>query len=563
MREKAIVKKSARFDIEHASAKEIALFSLLPFGLMTISNVVGSALNLYFSDVLGLGLVATGLILAVSKLWDAVNDPMMGLIVDRTRSKWGKCRPYILLMALPLMASFILLFSPVEFGDRFGTFTVNQIDMEATFATVGNGFHVVRTVSSAISKGNFIFAMIAYLLFYTFNTAVDIPYQGLPPLLFPDSKQRVRAISFSSILGSIGTILPSIVLFPIVYAFSDQRIGFFVGAIVFSIVGGLSLGVSFFGIKEKVVLKPKRVSYFATLKIIFAQNKNIRILMASVFFASITNLGAMFLIYFCKWNCYGIIDFPALEEWIFSTFHKRISMTEEGILYPLLSITSGISYMLSMAIVPRLLKRMSKKKLFIRQSLIFAAADVAVFLICRYVFPYNSPDLTLARIGLTIYALLRFFTNFPVGMSTVLLTAIFADTVDTIEMNSGERLEGATFSFKSLVNKLGVAGFNLIMMATVQSFGYDKLTALAKHKDALKDAGQILTREAVLENNTTLNAIFFMLTVLGAIGLILQAVPMFFYKFNEEENQLQITAFRDERDRQREAELKAAVRSTK
>ena len=178
--------------------------------------------------------------------------------------------------------------------------------------------------------------------------------------------------------------------------------------------------------------------------------------------------------------------------------------------------------MLSMAIVPRLPKKMDKKTLFIRQSVIFAAADVIVFFVCTYVFPYTSPDLRLALIGLFVYAILRFFTNFPVGMSTVLLTAMFSDTVDTIEMDSGERLEGATFSFKGLINKFGVAGFNLIMMMAVNAFEYEKLQALAQ-RDL---AGEAIERGEVLANKSSLTALFFMLTVLGAIGLVLQRCPI-------------------------------------
>lgn len=545
-------------NLKSATTREIIAFSLLPFGLLTFVNVIGNALNVYFSDVLGLGLVATGLILALTKIWDAVNDPMMGMLVDKTRTKWGKCRPWVLAMSIPLCVSLILLFAPVDFGEKFGTFTVSQIDLAATLNTFDEGFHVVREVSKPISKGNFWYAVIAYILFYTFNTAVDIPYQGLTPLVFPESEKRVKAISWSNIVGSIGTILPSIVFFPIVYAFSDERQGYFAAAIVFAVLAGIPIIASFFGIKEKVYIKPKKVKYSQTLKMIFS-NKNMTVLIITAFFAAITNIGAMFLMYFAKWNCRGIFDFPAAEAWLQANLHLNISLSEEGILFPVLSISSGISYMLSMAIVPPLLRRMDKKTLWIRMSLIFAVADVLVFLICMYVVPYTSPDLAVARAGFFVYAILRFFTNFPVGMSVVLITAIFSDTVDTIEMESGERLEGAVFSFKSLVNKFGIAGFNLIIMAIVNAFGYSKLVDLAD----LEKAGQVITRADVLQYTPALNAIFFMLTVMGAIGLVLQAIPMFFYKFDEKENEEKIAEFRKHKEEMIQAELDAALAAEK
>lgn len=550
------VKKRKRLDLKNATTKEILMFSLLPFGLLTIQNVIGNALNVYFTDYLGIGMVATGMVLAVTKIWDAINDPMMGMIVDRTRTKWGKCRPYLLWMAVPLMVATALLFAPVDFVNS-PDFQISQIDLASTLSTIGNDFHIIRT-AEGVNTGNFWYAVAAYLLFYTAYTAVDIPYQGLNPLLFPENKTRVKAISISNIFGSIGTILPSIVFFPIAYAFKDVRMGFFVAACVFAVLAGIPIMLSFFGVKEKVYIEKKPIKYRKVLSIIF-RDKNMRVLLVVVFFNAIVNLGAMFLMFFAKWNCYGIFDFPALNEWL-AGHGLGITFNEEGLLFPVLSITSGISYMLSMAIIPPLLKKMSKKQLFIWSSVIFAVLDIIVFVICMYVFPLNSPDLTQARIGFVVYALLRFFTNFPVGMSIVLLMAIFSDAVDMIEMRTGERLEGGVFSFRSLINKFGIAGFNLIVMAIVNAFGYSYMSnTLTK----LKDAGT-LTREILWRDHTpVLNAIFAMLTILGAVGLILQVLPMLRYKFDEKKAEKDLAEFREKRDAEVEAELAAALEKKK
>lgn len=325
-------------------------------------------------------------------------------------------------------------------------------------------------------------------------------------------------------------------------------------SIVFAVLAGIPIAVSFFGIKEKVYIESEPIKYRETLKIVF-KNKNMRALIWATFFASITNLGAMFLMFFAKWNCYGIFNFPALNAWL-ADHHLNVTLSEEGLLFPILSISSGISYMLSMALVPWLLKKMDKKTLWIRMSFVCAIANIAVWAICMFVFPYTSTDLTTARIGFVVYCLCRFFTNFPVGMSLVLLTAIFSDTVDVIEMESGKRLEGAVFSFRSLVNKIGIALFNLVVMAAVNAFGY---STMSTELNALKDAGT-LTRDVLLTNHMpVLNAIFFMLTILGSIGLVLQALPMFKYKFNEAENEDKIRKFREEKEARLQAELDAAI----
>lgn len=546
-----------KIDLKSASVKEILAFSLLPFGLLTVINVIGNALNVYLADNLGLGMVGAGLVLTITKVWDAVNDPMMGMIVDKTRTRWGKCRPYLVWMVIPMMVGLILLFAPVDFVNS-GSFAISQIDLASTIATIGDGFHIVRT-NESVNTGNFWYAVAAYLIFYTFYTAIDIPYQGLTPLVFPDSKNRVKAISISNIFGSIGTVLPSLVFFPIVYAFEDARKGFFVAAIVFAVMAGIPIVISFFGIKEKVYIEKEPVKYGKALKIVFG-NKNMRALIAAAFFNALVNLGAMFLMFFAKWNCYGIFDFPALNGWVESTIGFNPNLTEEGLLFPILSISSGISYMLSMAIVPALLKKMDKKTLFIHMSWICAVANVIVYVLCMYVFPYTSENLTQARIGFVVYCLCRFFTNFPVGMSVVLLQAIFSDAVDVIEMETGERLEGAVFSFKSLLNKFGIAIFNLIVMAIVNAFGY---STMSTELTTLKEAGQ-LTRDVMLANHLpVLNAIFFMLTILGSIGLILQIFPMLAYKFNEAENEEKIKEFRAKKEAELEAQIQAAANSNK
>ena len=69
--------KTKRIDLKNSTAKEIIAFSLLPFGLLTIQTLINTALNLYLTDVLGLTLAMNSIVLSATKIWDAVNDPMM------------------------------------------------------------------------------------------------------------------------------------------------------------------------------------------------------------------------------------------------------------------------------------------------------------------------------------------------------------------------------------------------------------------------------------------------------------------------------------------------------
>lgn len=223
------------------TTREILAFSLLPFGISTVYSIVGTALNMYFTDVLGLSLSMTGIMLAVTKVWDAVNDPLMGMLVDKTNTRWGKCRPYVFWMSGPMILVTAMLFAPIDFGQT----------------------------------GNFIYAIIAYILYYTIYTALDIPNKGLAPLVFLEDKLRVKALSWSNILGSLGSVLPSLLFFTVagLWGRENQKQGYFFSALIFATIGAVPMFFSAFGFKEKIKIPPKKEKYVDGLKIVFKDKK--------------------------------------------------------------------------------------------------------------------------------------------------------------------------------------------------------------------------------------------------------------------------------------------------
>lgn len=145
--------------LKNKTTREIIAFSLLPFGMSTIYGIMSTALNLYLTDVLGLSLAMTGIVLSVTKIWDAINDPMMGMIVDKTHTKLGKCRPYIFWMSFPVIIVTALLFAPVNFSQ----------------------------------KGNFIYAIVLHI-FFTILYILLSTYRirALLPLYSPRTKKESR-----------------------------------------------------------------------------------------------------------------------------------------------------------------------------------------------------------------------------------------------------------------------------------------------------------------------------------------------------------------------------------
>ena len=185
-------------------------------------------------------------------------------------------------------------------------------------------------------------------------------------------------------------------------------------------------------------------------------------------------------------------------------------------------------------------------------SFIGAAANIIVYVVGIYLVPYN----TVA--GFVLYAVLRFFTNFPVGMSMVLLVSIIADVTDSIEMETGERLEATVYSFKGLLFKISAAVFNVVVLQVIDTLGYNAERMEAITENVTKPLIESTLKANIIDGvnyTTLLNGIFFMLTAVGAIALILQAIPMFAFKFDENKMEEKLVEYRKQKEAERENEL--------
>ena len=90
--------------------KERNLYLAGLLGQNMIYNIIATGMAYYFQSVIFIPAIAISVIMAVARVWDAINDPMMGTIVDRTRTKWGKCRPYLIFVPAIVLVTTILTF---------------------------------------------------------------------------------------------------------------------------------------------------------------------------------------------------------------------------------------------------------------------------------------------------------------------------------------------------------------------------------------------------------------------------------------------------------------------
>ena len=152
--------------------KERNMYLIGLMGQNVIYNIIATGMVFYFQSVIFIPAIAISVIMGVARIWDAINDPMMGTIVDRTRTKWGKCRPYL--------------------------FFVPGIVMITTFLTFVNGQYSTSNPAStnAIIIG---WAAFSYILWGMTYTAGDIPIWGITSLMTESEKDRANILSLARI----------------------------------------------------------------------------------------------------------------------------------------------------------------------------------------------------------------------------------------------------------------------------------------------------------------------------------------------------------------------------
>ncbi len=146
----------------------------------------------FYTDVFGIPAAAAGTLFMLSRFWDAVNDPMMGIIADRTNTKWGKFRPYLLWIMGPLAVIGVLMF----------------------------------TTPNLSVQGKIAYAYVTYILMMMAYTAINIPYSALLGVLSSDSQERTSASTYRFVLAFVGALVVQGATLPLVYTTGNDPQGF-------------------------------------------------------------------------------------------------------------------------------------------------------------------------------------------------------------------------------------------------------------------------------------------------------------------------------------------------
>ena len=384
-------------------------------------------------------------ILILAKVWDAVNDPIMGLLIDKIQFKnRGKLRPFILISILPVSILTVMLFGiPQDWSQG------------AKLAMFG----------------------IAYILWDAAYTVCDVPYWGLSGAMTSDTNERTKLISIARSFGNVGLGVITLLGANIAGWFSKgdktTKQGWVIASVVVVSIGMSLFSLAFFGTKERNVSTNENASFkdiYAALK---ANKPLLIILLGSV-------LGFGRTLIQVSGATVALISFGSEDKFVYMGAAVLISMIIATVLCPLV------------------LKKISKKKLMIYSSFFSAVVYTAMYFI-----PLTEFNIIVGVI---------FLTGFSLGIFMVLQTAMIADSVDYVQVKTGERNEGVCFSSLTfsgkLMNALSTLAFMLVMLAV-------------KYEE-----GAVVTQ-------TMKQGAYFAITIVPAISCLLGVIPFFFYPLTE------------------------------
>jgi len=223
----------------------------------------------FYTDIFGIPAGFVGTMFLLARALDAISDPCMGLIADRTRSRWGKFRPWILFGAIP-----------------FGIVCV-----------------LAYTTPDLSLNGKMVYAAVTYTLLTLLYTVVNIPYCALGGVITNDPTQRISLQSWRFVLATAGGMLSTVLMMPLVNLIGgdDKAFGFQGGIAVLSVVAFLMLAFCFFTTKERIQVPPSTTSMREDLRDIWHNDqwRIVGVLTILNILAVCVRGGAM--MYYCTW----------------------------------------------------------------------------------------------------------------------------------------------------------------------------------------------------------------------------------------------------------------------
>ena len=376
---------------------------------------------IFLTDVVGLEARLASFAALVGILWDAVNDPLVGILTDRMRSRWGRRRPFLLFFAIPFGASFLLLWWAPPWH--------SQIALAATIT-------------------------LAFMISDTFETLCGVPFASLLPELTPDYDQRTTLTSFRiffNLLASLVTAVaaPAIIDAALAAGLHQQQ-GYLIVAGIFGGLAVVPFLLIFAVVRERydAVDRPQETVSFA---------QSVRTAWANVPFRFAT------LIYMLNWITFDMVALILpfyLLYWI-ARGNMLVSVTLLGVSLPLESAVFALLLVTATLALPFWLwlsHRLGKHIAYIIGMVFWAGVQIGIYLV--------HPG------QITLVLWMAFLAGLSVSAAHVLPDAMFPDVIEWDELRTGRRQEGIYYGVKNFIRKLTGALAIFVALQVLGWFGY-------------------------------------------------------------------------------------------
>jgi GPH family glycoside/pentoside/hexuronide:cation symporter len=359
-------------------------------------------LMFFYTDIFGIGAATVGTMFLVTRIWDASFDPFVGVLGDRTETRWGKFRPYLLWMAVPFAIIGVLTFT---------------------------------TPSFSIS-GKIIYAYVTYSLMMMIYSLINVPYASLMGVMTADGKERTTLATFRFIFAFAGSLVVLAAAEPLSGFFSrlgggasDLQRGWQWTAVVFAVLAAVMFWLTFALTRERIKPVTQQTSLKHDLGDLLKNRPWFVLLgagIATIFFNSIRDGAA---IYYFKYYLH------TRDAFSLPAFKLTIGWSS---LYFVLGQAANI---LGVVLAKPVSDRIGKKNTFFLAML---SATIFSFLVYGL-----SPD------SVSLVLVLQCFISASAGFVFPLLWSMYADTADHSEWTTGRRATGLVFSVSSMSQKFG------------------------------------------------------------------------------------------------------------
>ena len=355
----------------------------------------------YYQDTLHLSATFVGLILMIARVFDALNDPFMGILVAKTKTRWGRLRPWL-----------------------FSGTVLNAVVLYALFAAPAGGGETTLMV----------YFSIVYILWGVTYTMMDIPYWSMIPAVTSEPRDRENLSVIGRTCAGVGAAIISMFTMMAVGMLGggNDVIGFRNVALGVAVIFVITELICCLFMKEWDTTQMKTTGVKEMFRALFGNDQALVVVATIVLINMALYLTSNFVIYFFKYDFGG-------DGWRGS--------------YTLFSSVGGAFQILGMMLLYPLLRknRMPNEKIFAVAIAMAVCGYVALLVLCLTGFTHNLP--VLAAVGAVVFA-----AN---GVLSVLTTVFLSGSVDYGEMKTGRRDESVIFSMQTFVVKAasGVAVF--------------------------------------------------------------------------------------------------------